>query len=235
MEKTEQIRWSVVTLMCCGRASRLSESGTGCMFSSEPSDGTILPNFSEISSFSATSKQSLLPVSTFDRLLCCSVSSPPESRLISLFFLFFCVRCSNVLQRVPESLTRPAKQSAHALVPPGPTNCWVRCLSLWLHSGVHRGSSLLTPMFLCNCLIRAETQGLLRGSWPRQTSRSWMAVWGRSCWTRPMKVSRFCWKDVGKRHTRGWLEQVRKLAWDTGFSILKTCLTNASIHIFLHV
>lgn len=196
--------------MCCGRALYwLSESVAGCTFLSVPSDGTILSNFSDSSPFilcSAASMHSLLNMSTLGRLLCCSVSSPSEYRLIWLLFLFFCVPCSDEWERVLESLTRPPKQSAHPLDPPGPTNCWDSCLSLWLHAGVHRGSSLWTPMFLSNCLIRADTQGLIWGSWLRQTSRSWTAVRERSWWTRLMKVSRFCLNNVGKRHTRGLLE-----------------------------
>lgn len=196
--------------MCCGR---ISESVAGCMFLSAPSDGTVLSNCSDSSSFilcSATSKPSLLHKSTLGRLLCCSVSSPWESRLIRLLFRFFCVPCSDEWERVQESLTRSPKQSAHPLVPPGPTHCWESCLSRWLHTGVHRGPPLWTPMFLSKCLIRADTQGLLWGSWLRQTSRSWTAVWGRSWWTRLMKVSRFCLNNVGKRHTRGLLEEMRK-------------------------
>lgn len=205
--------------MCCGRALYwLPESVTGWMFFSAPCDGTTLSNFSDTSFIlcSAASTHSLLHMSTLGRLLCCSISSLSESRLIWLLFLFFCVPFSDEWERVPESLTWPPKQSAQPLVPPGPTNCWESCLSLWLHLGVHRGSSLWKPMFLSNCLIRADTQGLLWESWLRQTSRSLIAVWGRSWWTRPMKVSRFCLNNVGKRHTRGLLEWMRKWVWDMG-------------------
>lgn len=195
--------------MCCGSKSiRLSESVTGSNFSSVPSDRTLC-NFSDESSFvfcSAASTHSWRLTSIFDRFLCCTVSSTSESRLIWLLFLFFWAPCSNELGRDPEPLTRPPKQSAHPLVPPGLTNCWESCFILWLHMGVHRGSSLWTPMFLSSWLIRADTQGLLWGSWLRQTSRSRTAVWGRSRWIRLMKVSRFCLNNVGKRHTRGLLE-----------------------------